>query len=125
MGPAYDYQRRVAGPNVYRVPTGNGDTTIDADGLRSSDGAYVDTKYTKDPKCSVYSLDNATDRPDFLYENVLLQQDDEVRRYTDAINNPANKGKFLEVACNDPALVPYYEALMLKNHTPGQVVVVP
>lgn len=124
QGPEYNYQRRVAGPDWYEVPAGPGEA-IRADGLRSADGAYVEAKYTHDPKCTVYSLDNATGRPDFLYQKILGEQDSEVRRYTDAINNPANKGKFLEVDCNDPALVPYYQALMLKNHTPGRVIVVP
>jgi hypothetical protein len=121
-GPAYDYQRRVAGPIVYRVPTGDG-RTIDADGLRSSDGAYVDTKYTADPGCSPYN--QAGKVPEFLYTKVLAGQDDEIDRYTAAIKNAANQGKFLEIDVNDPALVPYYVALMTKYHTPGRVVVIP
>ena len=127
-GPAYDYQRRVAGPNVYRMSTGLGppSATIDADGVRAFDGAIIDAKYTKDPSCSPYNLDNAeTLRPDFLYGNILNGQDNEMARYTAALNNPANAGKFVEFIVNDPALIPYYEALMIKNGTHGRVIYQP
>lgn len=124
-GPAFDYQRRVAGPYVYRVPTGTPGENIDADGLRSSDGAYLDTKYTSDPSCSPYNLDNAKTLFQPVYTSILGQQDSEIRRYTAAITNPANQGKFLEIDVNSPALVSYYVALMTKYHTRGRVSVIP
>jgi hypothetical protein len=125
VGAEYDYQRRVAGPNVYRVPTGVPGVTIDADGLRSSDGAYVEAKHTGDPSCSPYNLDNADSFFQPLYKKILNDQDSEVQRYTMAIMNPANQGRFLEIDVNDPALVSYYVALMTKYHTRGRVVVIP
>jgi hypothetical protein len=98
---------------------------MDADGLRSSDGAYVDAKYTDDSSCSVYNLDNASTIFKPVYQKVLNNQDWEIQRYTAAITNPANQGKFLEIDVNDPALVSYYVALMTKYHTRGRVVVIP
>ena len=100
--------------------------TINADGLRSSDGAYVvDAKYTADPSSSVYNLDNADTIFKPVYTKVLGEQNSEIYRYTEAIANPANQGKFLEVDVNDPGLVSYYVALMAKYHTPGRVAVIP
>lgn len=85
----------------------------------------IDTKYTADPSCSPYNLDNAKTLFQPVYTSVLGQQDSEIRRYTAAITNPANHGKFLEIDVNNPALVSYYVALMAKYHTRGRVSVIP
>ncbi len=83
----------------------------------------MDTKYTKDPSCSPYNTNGNVFQP--VYQKILASQDDEIDRYTAAVKNAANQGKFLEIDVNDPALVPYYVALMTKYHTPGRVVVIP
>lgn len=121
------YQVRVAGPQQYVMPTGDG-RMVAADGFRPLDGAIVDAKYTDDPTCSPYNLDNRGDAKAVfqpMYENVLADGNDEFNRYAAVITDPANHAKFLEVVVSNPKEVPYFQFLMAQQHVTGLIRVVP
>jgi hypothetical protein len=119
-----DYQRRVAGPFVYTMPTG-GLRPINADGFRPLDGAIIDAKYVKDSSCSVYNLNNGNKVFEPAYQNVFAQSGDEFTRYRQAIGYSSNEAKFLEVETNDPRALPYFQFLMAEHQVPGLVRSVP
>lgn len=121
------YQVRVAGPVQYEMPTGDG-RLLRADGFRPLDGALIDAKYTDEPSCSPYNLDNrgnseAVFQP--VYENILNDGSDEFNRYAAVITDPTNHAHFLEVVVNDPKELPYFQFLMTEQHVPGLVRLVP
>jgi len=119
-----DYQRRVAGPSVYTMPTG-GVRPVNADGFRPLDGAIIDAKYVKQSSCSVYNLDNKGKVFDVAYDNAFASTGDEFSRYRQAIAYPGSEARFLEVETNDPRALPYFQFLMAENQTPGLVRYVP
>lgn len=119
-----DYQRRVAGPYVYTMPTG-GDIPVNADGFRPLDGAIIDAKYVKQSSCSVYNLNNGNKVFEIAYQNAFAQTDYEFKRYGQAIAYPTNEARFLEVETNDPRALPYFQFLMAEHHVPGLVRYVP
>jgi len=119
-----DYQRRVAGPFVYTMPTG-GLRPVNADGFRPLDGAIIEAKYVRESSCSVYNLDNKGKVFDIAYENAFASTGDEFNRYGQAIAYPSSEARFLEVETNDPRALPYFQFLMAENHTPGLVRYVP
>lgn len=118
------YQVRVAGPNQYDMPTGDG-RLVAADGFRPLDGAIIDAKYTDNPTCSLYNLDNPSSIPQPIFESAFAKGGEEFNKYAAVIRDPANHAQFLEVVVNDPKLVPYFQFLMAEQHVPGLVRVVP
>jgi hypothetical protein len=124
--PWAQYQKRVAGPTEYEMPTGDG-RTVAADGFRPLDGAIIDAKYTPDASCSIYNLDNRGSSSFYqpVFESAFAKSDGEFNKYAAVITDPANHAQFLEVEVNDPKLVPYFQFLMAAQHVPGIVRVVP
>jgi hypothetical protein len=120
-GDAYNFQRTYAGPNEFRL-TGGG-TAVNADGIDVASGRVLETKYVANPGRSPYI--SGSDIPDFLRERILLQQEDEFSRYARVIADPNNPLTGVRVITNNPAAVPYFQALLARYGIPGEVIVRP
>lgn len=82
-GPAYDYQRRHAGPSQVRLEGGGREILADGLSLDPDTVVAVETKYVVNPgKRSVYE----GGRPDFLYREF----DEEMERYAAVARDSAN-----------------------------------
>ena len=113
------YRVRVAGQPEREMDTGDG-RTVWADGYRSSDGAVVDAKNVRKPGCSPRTLDNLNEGA--FGTTLLIGKDgDEIRRYGQAIANPANKLQYLEVDTNDQECVGYWQYLAAQHHVHSDV----
>lgn len=112
------YQRRIAGPYEYEVPAGPGET-INADGFRPDDGAYIEAKNVRsdNPNCMPRTLDGL--QQNSFNTNLVSPGDvDELRRYAGALNNPSNQGQFLEIDTNNTTAVPYWQFQAAATHVP-------
>jgi hypothetical protein len=130
------YQLRIAGDTEYKLyttvpsPKRSGEeATMWADGLRAQDGAAVEAKWVNNPgtkSCtSLYTLNNAYRRPDFVYSRVVGEEQLEMLRYASAIDDPRNKIAHVEIDTNDPRSAAYFEMLRWMNGVRGQVRLVP
>jgi hypothetical protein len=100
-----------------------------ADGVRPQDGAAIDAKWVNNPgtqSCkSLYNIGNVYNRPDFLYQGTMGDQQYEMLRYASAIDDPRNQINHLEVDTNDPKAASYFQSLQWMDRVPGQVRVIP
>ena len=121
-----DYQRRVAGPNIYEMPTDDG-RFVNADGFRPMDGAIIDAKYMDQPSCSPYNLDNRGNPGVYqpMWENAFASTSNEFDKYQHVITDPSNHAQFLEVDVNDPREIPYVQFILAEEHVKGIVRYVP
>jgi hypothetical protein len=117
------YQIRTAGQPEVDLPTGTGDG-VWADGYRSSDGAVIDAKHIRNPGCSPRTLEGITEQ-DRVTGFLIGKDDDEVSRYAQAVNNPANHAQYLEIDVDDEATVGYWQYLAAQNGVPSDVRYVP
>jgi hypothetical protein len=118
------YQIRVAGQPEVHVFSADGSTAQWADGYRPTDGALIDAKNVRDPACTPRTLQG-------LQENSLRTQftivgdTNEVSDYADAIENPANHAKYLEIDVSDPVSVGYWQYLAAARGVPADVRYIP
>jgi hypothetical protein len=117
------YQVRVAGQPERAVPTGDG-KTVWADGYRSDDGALVDAKHVRNPGCSPRTLQGLTE-DQFATQMMREKDEPEVARYGQAIANPANHARYLEVDTDDEETIGYWQYVAAANHVPSDVRYVP
>jgi hypothetical protein len=118
------YQLRVAGNPERIVPGVNPTDKVHADGIRPTDGALVEAKYVRELGCSPRNLADLQ-TGDFITGRIAVGDDDEMRRYASALNNPANPVQFVEIDTNDPQTVGYWQFLAARHHMPSDVRVVP
>lgn len=117
------YQVRVAGEPERRMAGANG-TTVWADGFRPADGAIIDTKNVRQLGCSARTLQGLEENS--FGTNLLVGKDaDELYRYQQAIDNPANHAQFLEIDTPDPQTVGYWQFLLAEQHVTSDVRYVP
>ncbi|WP_157852280.1 restriction endonuclease fold toxin-2 domain-containing protein [Kitasatospora sp. NRRL B-11411] len=128
------YELRVAGGTQYELYTTvpdpkrpDGQKTMNADGVRSEDGAAIDAKYVGQQKgCrSPLRLGNVDNVPDFVYESTMKSQSFEITKYGSAFQDPRNKVNHLEIITNDTKSAAYFGALMAAQNVPGETRVVP
>ncbi|MGQ4511721.1 restriction endonuclease fold toxin-2 domain-containing protein [Streptomyces sp. DW26H14] len=126
------YQLRVAGSTEYNlyttVPDGKGGQRgMNADGVRSSDGAAVDAKYIGTQKgcSSPLRLGNVDNVPSYVYESTEKSQKDEIARYGSAFKDPRNQVNHLEIITNDTKAGAYFDALLAAGKVPGETRIVP
>jgi RHS repeat-associated protein len=126
-GVRYDYQRFYAGLK-YRVDTGTGDTIV-ADGARSSDCALIDTKYVENPSSSPYVIGSTSRELPFMSDlnlpaSVDSEQNDEFRRYGDALRAPDSVNPFvkLDVITNKVEAFSYFQFWINRNNVPNATV---
>jgi RHS repeat-associated protein len=123
-GTAYDYQRRYAGLK-YIVPTDTGET-IEADGVRASDCALLETKYIGAASSSPFVLGSSARSLPFVNDlndmnSIDYQQNDEFRRYGLALRAPDSVNPFvkLEVILSDLAATSYFQIWITQNNVPN------
>ncbi|MCX4745798.1 hypothetical protein OG455_09720 [Kitasatospora sp. NBC_01287] len=128
------YQLRVAGSTEYSLYTtidrDNAQGTqysMDADGVRPSDGAAIDAKYIAPSKgCgSPMRLGNIDQVPDYVYQSTVKGETFKMQKYASAFQDPRNKVNHLEVITNDPPAAAYFAALMTAQQVPGETRIVP
>ncbi|WP_406292206.1 restriction endonuclease fold toxin-2 domain-containing protein [Embleya sp. NBC_00896] len=121
------YQRRTAGYPEYDLPTSDGQ--IQADGLRPEDGAIVEAKHVRNPEntCRTETVLRDAEQRDLRpWEEKIFRDDkDEMARYADAVTESKGHLTTVELHTNNPASVAYWQILMARNHTPGQVLLTP
>ncbi len=117
------YQLRMAGTPERLMSSANG-STVWADGFRPTDGAIIDAKNVRQQGCSPRSL-NGLQQSDFATNLLSGKDSNELYRYGDAINNPANHAQFLEIDTNDPETVGYWQFLAAQQHVKNDVRYVP
>ena len=122
--PEYDYQLRVAGPTEYTMQ-GGAAPPIRADGFRPADGAIIDAKYVKNSRTTCFTPNNENGRADFIYQQLLRQQQGEIVRYGAVIQDPANQAHFVEIDTNDPVAALYFQVQMDMLHVKGKARYVP
>jgi hypothetical protein len=118
------YQVRVAGQPERYMPTAPGGG-VWADGYRVTDGALVDAKNVRDPQTCKRTLDHLNGNDFYVKKFQYPKDDDEVQRYGEAIQNPNNHAKYLEIDTNDPQTVGYWQYIAAAHHVPNDVRYVP
>ena len=108
------YQVRMAGEPERRMAGANG-TLVWADGFRSTDGAIIDAKNVRKLGCSARTLQGLEEN-DFGTNLMFNKDSDELYRYQQAIDNPANHAQFLEIDTPDPQTVGYWQFLLAEQH---------
>jgi len=108
------YQVRMAGTPERRMAGANG-TTVWADGFRPTDGAIIDAKNVRKLGCSARTLQGLEEN-DFGTNLMFNKDSDELYRYQQAIDNPANRAQFLEIDTPDPQTVGYWQFLLAEQH---------
>jgi hypothetical protein len=117
------YQIRTAGQPERYMPTGTGGG-VWADGYRPTDGAIVDAKHVRQQGCSPRTLEGLN-ADQFATRLLRPGDEDEIMRYGQAIANPQNHTRYLEIDTDDPATVAYWQYLAAANHVPSDVRYVP
>jgi len=98
---------------------------IRADGFRPADGAIIDAKYVKNSRTTCFTPNNENGRADFIYQQLLRQQQGEIVRYGAVIQDPANQAHFVEIDTNDPVAALYFQVQMDMLHVKGKARYVP
>ncbi|ARF83283.1 hypothetical protein B6264_30580 (plasmid) [Kitasatospora aureofaciens] len=117
------YQVYAAGKPERNAKSADGTESVWADGFRPADGAFIDAKNVRKQGCSPRSL-KGIQEDDFRTGWMLDKDDDEIRRYKLAIDNPANHAQYLEIDTPDDATVGYWQYLAAKNHVKSNVRVI-
>lgn len=113
-----DYQRKVAGSPEFQLPAG--EEQVWADGVRFEDGAAIDAKHVRDPRCTTRTLEGLR-RSDFFAQKMLGDDIDELERYREAVHDPSGKIRLLEIHTDYEPSVAYWEFLRTRHHVPGYV----
>jgi hypothetical protein len=117
------YQIRTAGQPERYMPTGTGGG-VWADGYRDTDGAIVDAKHVRQQGCSPRTLAGLNEEQ-FATQLLAPRDHNEVERYGEAIANPNNHARYLEIDTDDPETVGYWQYLAAAHHVPSDVRYVP
>jgi len=113
------FEIRQTGPYNYLLRGGGEE--IWADGIRVSRGHALEAKFVERPARSPFV--NGSTTPAFIRGAIRNEVEDEFRRYAAVILGRNNPLRGLEVITNDPAAVPYFEALLRRFGLDGRVVV--
>ncbi|MEU1630703.1 restriction endonuclease fold toxin-2 domain-containing protein [Streptomyces sp. NPDC020096] len=120
------YQYRVAGYPEKEIPIQPGmspNGTILADGLRSTDGMAIEPKYVHEPGCSkTWRTLDKLQKADKFQKQILMGGDrDELLKYKSAMEYGPNNGQLrgVEIDTNDPASVPYWDAMLAAYQVKG------
>jgi hypothetical protein len=119
--PADQYEIQHTGPDNYRFRDGG--EQVWADGYRASDNAILDAKYVNKPASSPFI--DGSNIPPKIRAKILTKIEDEFRRYSEVINDPATAPQRIEVITNSEAARPFFERLLAQYNIPGRVVVAP
>lgn len=114
------YQIRVAGPNEY--PVVHNGISITADGIRTSDCSFLESKYVSNPRYSAYVPGTIHGREDYV-AGVHSQTLDLISRYSAIVNDPSSPIVRLEIITNHDEARPFFAHLL--GGTPGAVVIIP
>jgi hypothetical protein len=118
-GPAYEYQRAACGTTEYRLSS---DTDLPratwADGLNSDLGLAQDAKYVHGDGPSWYRPDSL---PEALRGVAQRRTDEQLTKYREAIADPANPVRGLELITNDPPTAEQLAGRMAVLQVPGIV----
>lgn len=120
QGPAYDYQRDVAGD---LVKIRDGDVSLDADGYLADEGYTVEAKYAGKPGRSPFV--DGSEAPSFLRDQVSRDLRSELERTQQLINSGSNPIRAVVIRVNDPAAVSWATRILQEVGVPGRVEVVP
>ena len=113
------FEIQQTGPYNYLLRGGGEE--IWADGIRVSRGHALEAKFVERAARSPFV--NGSTTPPFIRGAIRNEVEDEFRRYAAVILDRNNPLRGLEVITNDPAAVPYFEALLRRFGLNGRVVV--
>jgi len=121
--PAYEYQRRVAGPTETQIAGSSGVPKIWADGPSPMAAFAIDAKFVGDASSSPFVPGSSI--PDAIRAQIMEDQEDEFSRYGAVLRDPCVPVKFLTVKTNNPLAVSTFQDLLIRHGVPGSVVVEP
>jgi hypothetical protein len=93
---------------------------IYADGFRPQDGAIVDAKFVRDPQLTCYTVGNSNQRPPFIYDNIMSQEQGQLDRYGAVLDDPKNQARLMEIDTNDPLAAQYFQVMLDMNGIHGR-----
>lgn len=114
-GPEYDYQRDKLGGTEYNVAPAGREKTW-ADGLDDRRGSAQDAKFRTSSGSSFYDPSSLRESLRAFATNAM---NDRLQKYLDAIQDPANPVRVLEIVTNDLNVARFVRERMVDLGVPG------